>query len=335
MKRERLYDVDRAKGLGIFLVVLGHLVLKKYPEGNAWFETLHDVIYKFHMPFFMYVSGFIMYYTFPEIKSFPEYASYVRKRFVRLMPAFFLFAIAIAVGKAVFASFIQVDNVPGNFLLSIVKIAIDPIRSHAGSLWYIYVLFIYYMIFPALLKLFRQNLAWLVAFTLALHFGYIYHVIPSTKYFALTRVMEYAFVFSVGMWIAANYGKVFELYDLYFVVLLLVFAGSFSILLLTQSHLSKLIIGFFSIPALHALVRRKPMRDSQLLLTFGKYTFAIYLMNTMAIGLTKGVILKFISWDGRNFLFVAPVILFMGVFLPIFVKRYIFPRIPWLDKITN
>ena len=50
-------DIDRAKGLAILLVVFGHLMASGYPRGNAWYDTAKDIVYTFHMPFFMYLSG--------------------------------------------------------------------------------------------------------------------------------------------------------------------------------------------------------------------------------------------------------------------------------------
>jgi hypothetical protein len=71
------------------------------------------------------------------------------------------------------------------------------------------------------------------------------------------------------------------------------------------------------------------------LMALGKYTFSIYLMNTIAIGSTKAVILKFIAWDGFNFIFIAPIILLSGLLIPIAVKKYVFTKIRPLDFITK
>ena len=49
---KRLEYIDIAKGMGIILVVAGHLL----PEGNY----LRDIIYSFHMPLFFFLSGFFL-----------------------------------------------------------------------------------------------------------------------------------------------------------------------------------------------------------------------------------------------------------------------------------
>lgn len=48
--KARYSSLDIAKGLGIILVVLGHII----PE-NIWARS---IIYSFHMPLFFLISGF-------------------------------------------------------------------------------------------------------------------------------------------------------------------------------------------------------------------------------------------------------------------------------------
>lgn len=51
---ERIYWIDQAKVIAIYLVVLGHLLQTTGCEGG-----LHNFIYLFHMPFFFFVSGYL------------------------------------------------------------------------------------------------------------------------------------------------------------------------------------------------------------------------------------------------------------------------------------
>ena len=51
----RVDEIDIAKGLGILLVIVGHLL----PE-DSW---MRQIIYSFHMPLFMFISGGLFYYT--------------------------------------------------------------------------------------------------------------------------------------------------------------------------------------------------------------------------------------------------------------------------------
>ena len=95
------------------------------------------------------------------------------------------------------------------------------------------------------------------------------------------------------------------------------------------------ICGMISVPALHGLVRHRPLADSKILLTLGVYSMAIYLLNTPLIGLAKGCMLKIVTWDGPNFAFYAPLLVLAGTLVPIWVKRHLFSRLPAIDRMTT
>jgi hypothetical protein len=96
-----------------------------------------------------------------------------------------------------------------------------------------------------------------------------------------------------------------------------------------------IIAALLSIPALHGLCRRE-FPGGRILIFVGGMTFSIYLMNTMAIGVTKALLLKFTSWDGLNFVFIfLPLLLVAGVLIPVALKIFVFPKIGWLDRITS
>src|SRR5215475_12742554 len=92
-------DIDRAKGLAILLVVFGHLMANGYPRGNAWYDTAKDIVYSFHMPFFMYLSGYVFALTGKQAVAYGAYSRFLRERVMRLLVPFALFGFLIVVGK--------------------------------------------------------------------------------------------------------------------------------------------------------------------------------------------------------------------------------------------
>lgn len=330
-KQLRIDEIDRAKGLAILLVVIGHLVTGEPPKGNEWFSQIIVVIYSFHMPFFMYLSGFVMFHSFRPPETMRGYIGYVKGKFLRLAPGFFCFAIIILVGKILASRVVHVDNQPLGLIEGLIDIILTPGLSAAKGLWFIYVLFEYYLVVPILLFIFGGRTIALVILGLMVHF------LPTTQLFMLDGAFEYLIYFGIGAFIAQHYQKIEHWLDEYRSILLVIFFASF--LLLEFSTIpypvTKLIIGCLSIPALHALVRTSPINNSKSLLAWGLVSYAIYLMNTIAIGLAKGVLLSFMNWDGAGFLFVAPVLLIAGLYGPIVAKRYIFQYIKPLDKITT
>lgn len=73
MKREK--SIDILKGIGILLVILGHI--QNYIPKN-----LLIYIYSFHMPLFFYISGFLYKEEYEKNLSIKEYA---KKRFKQLI----------------------------------------------------------------------------------------------------------------------------------------------------------------------------------------------------------------------------------------------------------
>jgi fucose 4-O-acetylase-like acetyltransferase len=324
--RSRLLDVDRAKGLAIFLVVFGHLFINKVPAGQEWYFSLNPVIYKFHMSFFMFITGLVMFYTYPRMDTISDYLAYIRKKFIRFIPAYILFAVVVWLGKFLFAMFSDVER-PVTGLRDFVNVLIQPKYSHCGSLWYIYVCFIYFMVIPIMLKLVKQRTEFLLLFALVIHF------MPATAYFALDQVFEYMFVFLLGGYVAWHMNKYTELIDRYSYLFLTIFTGGLVLAFLMD--VPKVMLGLLSLPALHSLVRLKVFERSFFLTTFGKYTFPIYLMNTMAIGVPSVMMRKYGFWDGPASFIVVLVLLVSGLALPILAQKLFISKVPGLRSIIR
>lgn len=80
--KERIVYIDRLKGFGIFLVVLGHLIQNNVINGTS--HTLFNVIYSFHMPFFFFLSGYVAYKT-SKIDSFKSIPLYIKNKAIALL----------------------------------------------------------------------------------------------------------------------------------------------------------------------------------------------------------------------------------------------------------
>lgn len=136
MAPARIEWVDRARGLGIVLVVLGHT--STIPSLNSW-------IYAFHMPFFFWMSGFLY-------KSRPIAETLERRARTLLVPYFF-FGILTWVYWAALERNWRSDS--GNVWGTLVNIFV----ARAGSenyaanvaLWFLPCLFLTEVVFAALM----------------------------------------------------------------------------------------------------------------------------------------------------------------------------------------
>lgn len=333
MGKQRLEELDIAKGLAIFLVVLGHLVTGRSPAGNAWYSILQALIYAFHMPFFMFLSGAVFQLTFrPE--GIASGWAFISSRARRLFPAFLIFSIVIWAGKNAASRLLAVDNFDASGWNELVEIFVSPTTSVARSLWYIYVLLELYAIFAIILTAASGRM--LPAFVIAagMHVAYLSTDVTAT--IGANALCEYAIFFVAGAAFARCHDRMMPLVRENSVTFYLLFASSFMLMLVLPYPWAKDLIGLASLPAGIAFASSfTSPRDKAPLLMLGAYTFTIYLMNTLFIGFFKGVALKFLPWDGTYFLLHFFVLLTAGILGPIAVHRLLFARIPPLARITK
>lgn len=326
MARPRLNDIDRAKGLAITLVVFGHLIADEFPVGNDWYVHANLILYKFHMSFFMFITGVVTFYTLPDIRSFSDYAGYVRKKFIRLVPAYFLIALIIAAGKTLVGRYAHIEN-PVNGVHDLCDAFLRPAKSFCSSVWYVYTIFIYFLIIPVLLTLVKRRLDILLVVAFVVYF------LPRSHYFAESSVAQYMFVFLVGGWAIQHYSLYLHVIDRYRWMFFGIFVACIGLYFIAD--IPKLVFGLCSIPALHSFVRLRIFDGDTLLKLFARYAFPIYLINTMAIGVVRVLVQTYWSWNGRNFLLVAPVLLVVGLATPIMVHRIFIKNTPVLNTIVQ
>jgi hypothetical protein len=61
----------------------------------------------------------------------------------------------------------------------------------------------------------------------------------------------------------------------------------------------------------------------------------IYLFNTIFIGLAKGLLFRFVDWDGAHFLPFSMCLMLAGVFGPVGLKYMALRHVPRLDRMTD
>ena len=336
MAKERLVEIDRAKGLAIFLVVLGHLFsFANNPEKLGIYFDIRIIIYTFHMSLFTFLSGFIMFYKYKPLKTFSDYKKYILKRFWRLMPAYFLFSLAVLIAKITAQGTGKVDNAITS-LSDVYNVILAPTDSFSRFLWYIYVLFIFYVIVPPLLRLSRQKLWPLFLIGIAIYF------LPRTHFLAIGSIESYLSTFILGGILAKNRNR-YETwlnkwgilcFGLFLIALMLVRPLNIAPFPTSVAPL-RLIVGLLSIPAIHWLMKFEWTDRFNILTTLGKYTFPIYLLNTLAIGAAKAILAAVTSFEGFHLLWISLCLLLVGLYGPIIIKSLFFSRLPALDRITN
>lgn len=68
IKNDRNINIDLAKGVAILLVLFGHSLQYGYGSDYTgfWENPLYKIIYSFHMPLFMLISGYLFWYSYQK-----------------------------------------------------------------------------------------------------------------------------------------------------------------------------------------------------------------------------------------------------------------------------
>lgn len=316
----RLSELDMAKGTAMLLVVVGHIVSRdNYAPGAEWYLDLRALIYLFHMPLFMTLSGMALGASWRHRDSAKQIPSLIWKRVRTLMVPFFVFGIVIVLGKIMASHWVKIDNPPVNFTQGVTSIVMTPMASPAGFLWYIQVLAVYFIFMPWVLQFSEKWGAWvMLALGVALQ-GPGWPTVINIDY-----CIEYLPFFSLGVLLGQHWSVVksrllkADSWPLWLVPFLaaLVYCE-------VAGPLQKWLVGLLSVPFI-LTVHQKIGGGARTWLTFiGKYTLAIYLMNTIFIGLAKGVLMTVIPWRGAYFYVYFVVLGVAGVYAPILAKKLI------------
>ena len=183
MKPERNILIDVLKGFAILLVVMGHSVQYNMP-GKFDDSLIFRVIYSYHMPFFMFLSGFVSFGTFDGSKA------KLVKRFKSLIIPFWCWFLISYIFSSIFCYF-KGGSQP-DFLKSIVEI----LKSPDHGLWFLWVLFLNILVLFVSLKITRKH----EEIVLIAFFALINVVVPLTGFTLLgvgimTKLLLF---FSVG-----------------------------------------------------------------------------------------------------------------------------------------
>jgi peptidoglycan/LPS O-acetylase OafA/YrhL len=333
--RERRPDIDRAKGLAILLVVAGHLVANTTPPGGEWYEPMRYLLYRFHMPFFLYLSGTVAVLSGVLTTAPADWPRQIQRRAARLLLPFFAIGLFILLAKLVAMRFVVVDNAPAGLLTGLQNLFWETERSPATSVWYLLVLFLCTVF--AMLLMRRIGSTGLVLVGLALQLP----AVPEIAY--LDRFAHFFLFFAAGVWVAERQDRLLPLMErwqpLWWALFLLSLAVAMMVwvgVVILDDWWSLVVCGLLCIPALHGLIRRPPVARLHWPIALGRYAMVIYLFNTLAIGATKAVlILLGVAYTAENFPLHLAAAMATGVLVPILLKMLVFRRVPVLDRMTD
>ena len=329
--RARRLDLDRAKGIAILLVVLGHIVARDQPPGVEWYEPFRYAVYRFHMPFFLYLSGTVVVLTGLHRTAPADWPRVFRNRAVRLLLPFFGLGLFILAAKLVAMQVVHVDNRPAGLWTGLRDLFWTTGQSPAVTVWYLFVLFLSTVLAVPLLRL-GVGTTGLVALGLVLQAVEV----PPVAY--LDRLASHFAFFAAGAWVAERQDRLLPLFERWQPVWWAAFAAAIGLAVAgwMGERAALLACGLLCVPALHGLIRLPPVSGWNWPLFLGRYAMAIYLFNTLAIGFAKALLIAAgVGWTAEAFPVHVVVLTAAGLALPILVKAVLLRRLPPLDRLTD
>jgi len=287
MTSERNKTFDYYLGIAILLVVLGHFSFPSIIEDKNY-QYLHDLIYKFHMPLFFFLSGLTV--------SFSIDSKVYDWRFYRLKATKFLKPFIVIVLLYTMRSHFM--GRPLNEITSdVLNIIIMPAKSKVKFLWFIQVLFIFYLITPLL----RKVIEWKAE--LAVILVLVISQFSASYFFSIDLICENLLFFSLPIFIK-HYDvhdiltslKVNRLLRLVNMLILVAYFSNFS--LPKVIHCSVLCFMVWS-----EVMRKEDYGDYNIFIEIGRRSYIIYLWNIPIINVMYVIWWKFIP-DVHHYVFI-------------------------------
>lgn len=319
-KKPILYDVKITTGIAIILVVVGHLA-SRGQEGIDLYVNLKKVIYKFHMPLFLFLSGYIAFYTYKKVESFQDYYSLIKKKVKRLLPAYIILSLVFLIGKMIFVESTDV-------VLGLVDILLYPSKGSSGFLWYIYVLFLYNLTLPLISYILDKSYYFYFIFVASL---FISSFVDLPQVLSLDIYFWYLPFFLFGCYLSIRQQEFIAFLKKMGIIFFIGFFVWGFLEFFEIIHLHKNIASFVAIFGISylssVLIKRQSLFEK-----IGDNSFYIYLFNTMFIGAISLFLIKFLGKDSfyNNFYYLAPILVFSGIIFPILLHKYLISKVPIL-----
>lgn len=183
----------------MLLVVIGHSFLGEFLKGPSWESVLCKFAYSFHMPLFMFVSGWLFYLTRLNTdivrggKSWP-YSTIVKDKAQRLLLPGLAFSIVAFALKIAFPG--EMSRQVGLSLQEIAHQYLYPNDNPLRELWFIATLFWYFVLTPIWRTMIKKE--WTMWITMAIlvvfHFKY-----PDSQLLCIDCLFRYAIWFYMGL----------------------------------------------------------------------------------------------------------------------------------------
>ncbi|MBR6722834.1 acyltransferase [bacterium] len=295
-KSKRLFYIEILQAFGILCVFLGH-ALRIYHDGGWYFHKTQTIlafdiidkfIYSFHMPLFMFLSGFLFYLNKDKIQNAWEY---VLKRVKRLLLPFYLAGFLYVLPMICFIN--PLDKSIGFYYTSFLTL------DYTWHLWFLIDLFIITLFF--VLYYFKFNkINKYVLLVVLIGFNLLATIGPSS---CLARIPKFAIFFYLGCLFVEHKDFIEKTLARYIWVILSIFAGAEILLYFAYKNvlidLSGAVLAILSFYLLALKLSQKTNGQNKVVSFLSVNLLSLYIIHEPIMAL----ILKYFKWgnDGNPF----------------------------------
>ena len=308
--KERLNWVDYAKGIGIFLVVIGHvirgLVNSSVLEPSSLLTFVDHWIYAFHMPLFFFISG-----LFVQRSLNKPFKDFILGKLCTIAYPYFIWSSIQGIFQAIGYKY---TNNPFS-LLDIWKIFYEPLLQF----WFLYTLFSIILVYGILYQLKLPPLFFFV-FSIILYCCHVFNI-----NFGLWGILylfrSHAIYFALGSMISVIKLTSFFTDTKLYTLLLLVFGGYLIVGLSTQLHLTEntidipliAIVGISASVLLAAVLAK--LNVLKFVQIWGRLSLEIFVAHSIAASLFRILIQKYFGFSEPITHFIFATII--GIYTPV------------------
>ena len=315
------YEIDYAKAIAILLVIIGHFEPGYSPY---WWMCVLNVIYSFHMPLFMFASGFL--YIAASRKG--KYLDFLRRKFIRLMIPYFATSVIVITIKLLTQDSVTIGQ-PVTFY-NFVSMFYSP--SAGLFLWFIWALWWMFVIVP----LFKSKKARTILFLASIAVACL--PLKAPHIFCLNRAQEMFVYFMFGVMVYDYKGVVAKFAGLPLWVYWAPFIIIEYIVLREPWLMIKYALPYLGIIAILSLSRyilnSGQFKVKDFLFKIAYYSYGLYLFHHTFMRMAKAIVEKLpfeINPDGISFVIFGLFTIICGLIFPILLYRHIFLK----SKITR
>lgn len=315
-EKNRFYEIDIAKGIGILLVVIGHCFPDVSTEAGISvpiFRVVHDVIYTFHMPLMFFLAGFLAQRIF-RLKTGEDKLLFTKDRFIRLMIPYFAIGFLYMPVKMVMSRFAAQPFDIRNLWQIFVG------ENPDGGLWYLYDLFLIQVILAFICT--KKNLKFLVPISAAVS---ALIVVTSLSFYRIDDAVYYLFFVALGLFVGLNYSDLKQYLSKSMTLITgIIFCVCIVCYLYFGIQLLKFvcgIVGAVMVFGISDIIQKQNGGGiGQCLRYLGTYTMDVYVLHGIVM-----VAIRIVLWSllKLNYYVCTGAMLLGGLFIPIIISKLI------------